>query len=253
MSNSIVVLVNERLNLVQMIMQHRETLMGFDLAKELPNGRWTHPWFQFDCLCNYLLLTCFDLLGQPSDYLDFHSWLSSSKSKPERLGIVEEIKAEDFVGKVMELHKGYLLLYGTKNSFMRFINEILSAQQKEILLNSIRITYGLPLSERKENTSHPSLGSEESPAKKSAFLFSARNLYTHKAQNIGGFGDAIFPKELLEETVKHRAQYQYELYRPIYSEETAKYCISYSACNWPDVLINCINSVLGQYQMNKDE
>jgi len=32
----------------------------------------------------YLLLTCFDRLGQPSDWMDFGSWLQSNKKKEER-------------------------------------------------------------------------------------------------------------------------------------------------------------------------
>jgi hypothetical protein len=70
-------LVEERLEFVEIISRLNEQFLDPSLIRKVGEKGWTHPWKYFDALRNYLLLTCFDLLGQPSEFKDFQSWLQS--------------------------------------------------------------------------------------------------------------------------------------------------------------------------------
>ena len=108
-------LVNERLEFVSIISNLRPHFLNHKLIRHTPEGGWTHPWIYFDSLRNYLLLTCFDLLGQPSDYLDFQSWLRSSSKQGERDAIVASLdKSGSEADIAIRIHRAYLDIYGTK-------------------------------------------------------------------------------------------------------------------------------------------
>ena len=70
-------LVEERLEFVEIISRLNEQFLDPSLIRKVGEKGWTPTWKYFDALRNYLLLTCFDLLGQPSEFKDFQSWLQS--------------------------------------------------------------------------------------------------------------------------------------------------------------------------------
>jgi hypothetical protein len=129
----------------------------------------------------YHLLTCFDILGQPDNWLPFHSWLESDRHTEERNAIISSLgtglNCLDFTQKI---HQEYQSLYGVKKSFHRFLREVLPAQTRNELLASIRIH---------TNSNPPKIeviSTEGSETEKENFLFMMRNNYTHKAKVIHG-------------------------------------------------------------------
>jgi len=130
----------------------------------------------------YHLLTCFDLLGQPEAWIPFDSWLSSDTHKATREKLISENNSElnkaDFSKR---LYQGYQGLFGVKNSFFRFISEVLPEENRKELFNSIKIhTNSMP-------PSIETISEDGSEADKEKFLFSLRNNYTHKAKVVHGF------------------------------------------------------------------
>lgn len=126
-------------------------------------------------LVTYLLLTCFDRLGQPTEWLDFGAWLKSKRHKDERKeGHQAAGRVADLTGACQMLHSHYLALYGVKSSFFRFLREVLPPWARRYLLNSIEIT-------KCKNPPFPKALPETTDEEKEAYLFKRRNDYTHKA------------------------------------------------------------------------
>lgn len=111
-------LVKDRLELVSIISSLNPQFLNVKMIRETSNGGWTHPWKYFDSLRTYLLLTCFDLLGQPDSFKDFKSWLSSSSTAVERTAALQKSGGESNIVEIIKtVHHEYLATYGTKNSF----------------------------------------------------------------------------------------------------------------------------------------
>lgn len=133
----------------------------------------------------YLLLTCFDRLGQPADWVDFGSWLKSHDKKKER----EQVVLTDIEGSseiAVAFYDTYNRIYGVTNSFYRFLHEIIPAPIYQELLDSMSI-------EIVDNPPNISNSRQADNAAKEKFLFKLRNDYTHKAQFIPGTTKAIWP------------------------------------------------------------
>ncbi|MBB4080799.1 hypothetical protein GGR28_003434 [Lewinella aquimaris] len=87
----------------------------------------------------YLKLTCFDKLGQPAEYMLFNNWIKSKKAKEERAIILSELNGLSVENSAEALYNYYLKIYGVKNSFYRFITEVLPHGAKRQLLDAINI------------------------------------------------------------------------------------------------------------------
>lgn len=131
----------------------------------------------YPSLILYLRLTCFDQLGQPQRWLTFNEWLEAKKKKEEREQLIEEIKTEDKVEFAKMLYLKYQKIYGVRNSFYRFMREIISPETKADLLNLIKgvIHIKLPPPETREVTDRD----------KEDFLYKIRNDYTHNTYDRG--------------------------------------------------------------------
>ncbi|BAZ51819.1 hypothetical protein NIES4103_44770 [Nostoc sp. NIES-4103] len=193
--------VQERLSLAKSIFEQGEQLRDRSLVKDTDNNGWTHPYIQYDALVNYLLLTCFDILGQPKDWLSFNAWLEAKRTKSEReeaVSLISESEREEAVSLISEsittidatkkIHNFYLNKYGVKNSFYRFINEVLDEETRERLLSSVRI--------EQINKGSPSVTIDEHKEKKS-FLYDSRNYFTHQAILTGSPAGGLFPKIIM--------------------------------------------------------
>ena len=118
-------LAKNRLEFVSIITKLKPQFEGPQHMQTFENG-WTHTWQFFDSLRIYLLLTCFDLLGQPDEFRDYQSWLSSSSTLEERRIAESKLtNPNDPISVAVELHRAYLDIYGTKNSFYRFVQRVL--------------------------------------------------------------------------------------------------------------------------------
>jgi hypothetical protein len=218
--------VRERLEFVDIITRLNSLFLDPSLIRDTPEG-WDHPWRYFDSLRNYLLLTCFDLLGQTSCFMDFQAWLCATSAETERLAALAKVSESNPPIEVASIiHREYLAFHGTKVSFFRFIDEIIPAPARAALLYSIRI-----------RRIDPKLNKEievvESDSAKKKFLFTVRNMYTHKAVNTGSAGGGVWPGfggPIVIDGVARQG------WIPIHWEHKANLRIEYSVRDWPNVL-----------------
>ncbi len=185
----------------------------------------------------YHLLTCFDLMGQPHSWLTFDGWLTSKKHKEEREEIIAAIEPKvPNIEFSKHLFQSYQNIYGTKNSFYRFIREILPSENRKKLFDSIKIhTSSMP----------PSIGTiseDGTDAVKEKFLYELRNNYTHKAKVVHGFDTkAIFGNQ-------NEFSMAFTLRFQEFKERTS---ITYMTSNWPMVLEHIVKIGLAEY-LKKD-
>lgn len=139
--------------------------------------------YAFPGLITYLLLTCFDLLGQKdSSWKFFPDWLKSKKCTQEveaaRLKIINNcgVSNENEINhmKFSELlFNEYQIQYGNKNAFSNFINSVLPQGYQEELLECIKIEKIIEVDEK--TTEIQNLDDLE----KIKWLYNLRNSYTH--------------------------------------------------------------------------
>jgi hypothetical protein len=139
----------------------------------------------FPGLVTYLLLTCFDQLGQPAPgWLDFASWLNASSTKEEVETVIGKIyNPDDAPISLLEgtktINKEYSKIYGVKSSFFYFIDSLLPEKAKRNLLDSIQIDR---LMNNGDEPNDQSLS--ESDTFKKKWLFKTRNDYTHSLETV---------------------------------------------------------------------
>ncbi|UZK65861.1 hypothetical protein [Sphingomonas sp. M1-B02] len=175
-------------------------------------------WWHSEPLITYLLLTCFDILGQSKGWMPFGNWLKSKKGGPD----LALIGSTDPIGVADELHRQWLDRFGTRNSFYRFANERLDQPTRQRLLDSLEIIkYPLPPAD-----GALSRGSEipTTPEEKLRYLYKVRNSFTHEARGVPGKypGVARQPKRGLGQAI-----------------EKGLFC-NYATVNWPNVLIEVV-------------
>ena len=227
-------LVRERLEFVSIITSINTQFLDPSLTRITENNGWTHPWKYFDALRNYLLLTCFDLLGQSDGFKDFQSWLNSSRTISERNVALEKAENSSLLESVRSVHADYLSVYGAKNSFKRFINEVLPSDVKEQLLFSVMI--------RKIDTiKNCEIGGIDEESKKIDFLYAMRNAFTHEGVNIGSPAGGVFPNHGAWINMDGVLKKGYE---PIYWTQKSHIRIEHMVRDWPDVLIRTVNAGL---------
>jgi hypothetical protein len=176
-------------------------------------------WCHSDSLITYLLLTCFDNLGQSTGWSDFGNWLNTRRTKGGPNS--SQLKANDPIDAARELHEQWLQKFGTRRSFYRFINETLDEVRRNRLLNSVEIIkYPLPPLE--------GAGSRQSripttDADKLQYLYKIRNSFTHEARAVPG----QYPET--RQIVRSRGQaIEKDIHR------------NYVTTDWPDVLVECV-------------
>jgi hypothetical protein len=132
-------------------------------------------------LVTYLLLTCFDRLGQPAHYMTFEQFLDSKKKKSAREAVVNALPDAHPVEVARALNRAYIDEYGVKNSFFRFFDKVLPEASKHNLLDALRIIdrplFPLNVSDVTEDKL-PDASDDE----KLKYLFALRNAYTHRAE-----------------------------------------------------------------------
>ena len=157
-----------------------------DLCSKLSEAETAKQLFHhYTPLVVYLLLTCFDRLGQPSNWMDFGSWLRSDDKQEEREQVILDNlnNPPEIAATFYNMYNG---IYGVSNSFYRFLHKILPSQTRQELLGTIRI-------EIVDNP--PNIGNNRQADNKAKekYLFQLRNDYTHKAQFVPGTTKAIWP------------------------------------------------------------
>jgi hypothetical protein len=162
--------VSARLRMVKVLIEHNEGLADPKKIQATPQGGWTHVYGENDALVNYLLLTCFDQLGQPDEWRSFSDWLKPKGAKSEREEVLTNLQASDPISTAILLHDAYNGRYGVKKSFNRFIAEKISPHAREDLMRSVKVE---------------PLGGGALPDEmkvKRDFLYATRNALTHEAK-----------------------------------------------------------------------
>jgi hypothetical protein len=175
-------------------------------------------WWHSESLITYLLLTCFDILGQSRGWYDFGSWL---KQKTEDGPELAQVASGDPVATSEQLYEQWLVKFGIKNSFYRFINERLDQSTRQKLLDSLTIKkYGLPPDSDLSRQSQIPVTGEE----KLRYLYKVRNAFTHQARGVPGKYPAVKrgPVTGRGQTIEGR------------------HFKSYATADWPNVLIDSV-------------
>ena len=185
-------------------------------------------------LVHYLLLTCFDTLGQNPDWIDYSGWLEASDRHDERERACESIMSDSAPVEIAaQLHREYLRLYGASLAFKHFLNDVLPDSARRFLFDSIRIEK-FPYASSASGEVRVSLGSD---AEKAKLLYQVRNEFTHRGERFGGprgiptAAPAGLDKMWLHVRQEHHASY----IRSIYTSE------------WPYVLERTVQVGLAEY------
>ncbi|WP_152598808.1 hypothetical protein [Janthinobacterium sp. RA13] len=232
--------IRQRLEHVEMIFNLHHQFRDIKLVQHVGDNGWTHPWRYFDALMYYLLLTCFDLLGQPAEWVSFSEWLESSKKIAERkLAVASIPEGSDPITVTQHINRVYQNIYGVKNSFYNFISNVLTDAERTELYFNIEIVRG-----RKDgdpHTSYPALGYVNDDKKKLEFLYNLRNKFTHSAVTMGSPNAGISPHAYkgIEENGKILRGYV-EIYREAKKNEW----LIYQVRDWPFVLHRIILAAL---------
>lgn len=232
-------IVKERIALVNKLTSVREAFRGNQLIEHSDkDNTWTHPYKHYAALRNYLLLTCFDILGQTEDYIDFFSWLQSKKLKEERDNIIKKCEGTDFVLNMTTVYKEYNSIYGVSNSFHRFIYQVLSDENRNKLFHSIDI-------QKRSVSEGKPIEINVTEKMKADFLYLIRNSFTHKGKALASpSGGVYFPLD--EEKPFFDPELKKEMwgYFWIYSEVNEKYRKDYSVRKWPSLLVEIIEDTI---------
>lgn len=151
--------VAERVRLCRM-------LAGEDAAELIS----TH---QLGLVC-YLLLTCFDRLGQLNRFIQFDDFLQGKKQRYKDLR-EEALRnaGDDAVSQSLALYRTYQKHFSVTNSFYRFIDEVLPEQERRALLECIKV-FETPLLKKASSRKLDDIEVKR-------FLYSFRNRFTHQA------------------------------------------------------------------------
>ncbi|MDQ1770474.1 hypothetical protein GQR60_03040 [Labilibaculum sp. A4] len=227
--------VRARIEFVNKLTSVKEAFRGTELVKKSENGDFNHPYIHFDGLRFYLILTCFDILGSNKEYLPFSNWLTSSNTKNERAEIFAQMNKNEITSEsVNDIYLGYNKIYGVTKGFKRFIAEILSDENRKLLLDNIMIR-------KFDNVSGIQLKYTPPDSKKIDFLYQVRNSFTHTgepyATPAGGIFDIIEDGRIIDGGRKWG-------YYCIHIEKNNKFYYEYYVRKWPKILIEILNNTI---------
>ena len=154
---------------------HNRILLIRDLIGKIGNADNFIELYMYPGLITYLYLTCFDQLGAPiKGWRFFPAWIDSKSCADEVETAIDSAMAKFDEPKLMvkDVYNQYHENYGVKNSFFRFLREILPIDSRNILLNSILV-------EKWANGNEQIFPFEVDDVYKEKWLHEVRNNYTH--------------------------------------------------------------------------
>lgn len=178
--------VSARLKLAQSLLEEADSLPGYAGYNTNDSAWWLHPRHEREALVIYLLLTCFDRLGQ-TGYLTFSNWLQSKKQKHrnERESVLSHLtEGLSPVDTAALLESQYQSIYGVRNSFCNGIANLPLAA-KEKLLSSVRLRFSPDYGKHGPNVSAPSVPINDKNIEydlKVKYLYDRRNRFTHRLE-----------------------------------------------------------------------
>lgn len=177
-----------RLQLAQALLEESDALpgrAGYNFCSE--QDWWRHSRHEREALVNYLLLTCFDRLGQERRFTTFQDWLKSNRPEHERerQQALSTLKAAiPPLESALVLANHYQALYGVRNAFYRGI-ENLPVELQDKLMSSITIGFDPIYGTLGPNTSTCSYPLNDDVLErqlKLKYLYEKRNRFTHRLE-----------------------------------------------------------------------
>ncbi len=171
-----------RLKMAQDLLEESDKLEGFSGYEKFEEHSQLHRRHEREGLVVYLLLTCFDKLGQNYEYADFQKWITSSKFSAERSEALGLISSETGpVEATQKLLSFYNSRYGVKRAFENGINQ-LPVDAREKLMSTLQVLEVPEIENRQPNTLYPGLpvfNEKLVEELKIASMFNFRNNFTH--------------------------------------------------------------------------
>ncbi len=244
-----------RLKLAQDILEDSDKLGGHESYPDDDEDEWwKHPRHTRESLSVYLLLTCFDKLGQPEEFLTFKNWLSSKQklNKDEVQAALQKIPPNsDIVESARILSEYHQNIYGVKKAFYKGI-DLIPEKFRINLLSSINICTKPDFGKTPPNVSTPGVEiTDKSTIEKLRYkyLYEKRNRFTHDLEQyhsssspyLAGMpdhGQAAWVAEIRNSKLNYWGVHQeYEPHGIV-----GAYC--YSISNWPFVLFEAIYAAI---------
>lgn len=179
--------IGRRLALARGILEAPEHVPDFDKDGLLhpPTGGWSHVRHDWESVCVYLLLTCFDLMGQNGEHKPFQDWLVSNRAehKKQRAEARASIlsPADEFETS-HQLYQFYNRLFGVKTAFNRGIDSLKESARRS-LLDSIDVAFQRDYDPNVSKRAEPvDWSPEKLDIKRREFIFQQRNRFTHRLE-----------------------------------------------------------------------
>lgn len=237
--------VKQRISLIKILQQNQAEFEKDELTFREHHNRFTsHLSKHFNATSYYLLLTCFDILGQEKEkFISFYNWLSSKDYIDERKREFDKIKnTENLENDFRDILKQYYKSYGVRTSFVNFITNVLHEEEKVLLMKSISIT------QQSTNQKYIITGHDykkKDDKKKIDFLFMIRNKFTHTGYSIG----EISMEKINHIIKKNDPTYSAEDYWvQVYSDKRKSYTTIYWINKWPNSLIEVLEKTINRYE-----
>ena len=226
--------VLDRLAVVRGLISLREPIAEPQRIGVFDDGTAVAKYDQHDSLINYLLLTCFDVLGQWTPFVDFKRWLQSTELSDEREQALSTLAPnQSALGATEALFDWYTARYGVTKGFYRFIDEMITAGAREALLASVAIA-------RMPNVEDP----ERLAKMKKKFLFNLRNQFTHGAvapTTVSRMDDGTRLEIVEMNGAQHRVKIPFRHVQGRIDKEGI-----YLVADWPFVLYETVASAIGE-------
>jgi hypothetical protein len=174
-----------RLRFAQSLLEESDQLegrSGYNLGSD--NPQFFHQRHEREALVTYLLLTCFDRLGQERGFTTLSDWLKSKKAQhiAERDAALDSLPTNStHLEASCVLADKYQALYGVRNAFCQGINN-LPEEVRKCLFASVKLSF---IPEYGTQTSWPDYPLEDAKLEqelKLKYLYEKRNRFTHRLE-----------------------------------------------------------------------
>lgn len=252
--------VRARLALAQRLLEESDNLPGYT---GYPNGSsngkvdfHVHQRHEREALVMYLLLTCFDRLGQTRRFLTFHDWLQSKKSEhvTEREAVLQSNPDLGRLDAARELQRAYTVAYGMKNAFYHGINSLPPSAHAHLLSTVSVIRLHPDASRFPDRSLPPTPISDQSEEErlKMKYIFGKRNAFTHELaqQHFSSIPAMSALGRNYQATAVEGASWPVMIhgtsvqYGGSHQEQQSKYAFSIS--DWPFALFEVLYAVIGE-------
>lgn len=263
-------LIKARLILAQQLLEEADTLPGLEGYNFSKHGSdsddpFFHMRHEREALVVYLLLTCFDLLGQSQPHVTFMKWLTSNDPVlvEERRIAAEGLDSEnnDCVAHAVGLVEYYNRHHGATVAFYSGIDQLPESARNH-LLSTVKVAKEDPDARKPENQGKNisfcgiPINNEAKVLKlQKEYLYAKRNEFTHQLSQrhfssvpmISGIGRNSGSSDTLPESAASWSLLVLEgklHYGGVNQEVKDKYV--YTLTDWPFALFEVLYSALGE-------